>query len=142
MACPYFRPTKPLPWTSWQGKLRPPLGEIYSGECGAGADSFHPAEARLECCNLGYAAGECARFPERKGPDAVRFAISADSDGLIEITYSLEKAHLPYQHGVIEYFCENERWRGLDAGSLLQFQAEAYVKSYLRWKQSGQRARS
>lgn len=136
MACPYFHPTRPLPWTHWQGKLRPPLGEVYLGECAAEAEAFQPGEERLECCNLGYAAGKCPRFPQTKGPDAVRFAISADRDGVIRITYSVEQDHLPFQHGVIEYSCDDERWWGLDAETLLQFQAEAYVKSYLRWKQS------
>jgi hypothetical protein len=112
------------------------LGEVYSGECTAGAEAFQPGEERLECCNLGYAAGKCPRFPKTKGPDAVRFAISADRDGFIRIAYSVEQDHLPFQQGVIEYSCDGERWRGLDAGSLLQFQAEAYVRSFLRWKQS------
>jgi hypothetical protein len=140
MACPYFRPTKPLRWTQWQGKLRPPLGELYAGECAAGAEAFQPVEARLECCNLGYAAGECPCFPKTRGPDAVRFAISADLDGLIQIAYCVEQDHLPFQHGVIEYSSDKERWWGLDAGSLLQFQAEAYLKSYLKWKHSKDRA--
>ncbi len=135
MACPYFRPTKPRPWRDWPGKLRPPLGEAYRGECLAGAEAFLPADDRLECCNLGYAAGQCPLFPTTKGPDAVRFAIALDRDGLIQINYSIERDHLPFQQGVIEYSCHNERWRGLDTVSLLRFQAEAYVKSYLRWKQ-------
>ena len=136
MACPYFHPTQPLQWTHWQGKLRPPLGELYAGECAAGAEVFQPAQARLECCNLGYAAGVCPRFPKTRGPDAVRFAISADSGGLIQIAYCLELGLLPFQQGLIEYSCDKEKWWGLDAESLLRFQAEAYVNSYLRWKRS------
>jgi hypothetical protein len=137
MACPYFRPTSPVSWANWHGKLRPPLGEFYGGECTACGDAaFSPAASLLEHCNLGYAAGECANFPKSGGPDAVRFAVSADESGVVRISYSYEQAHLPCRHGVLEYLRASGHWREPDAGSLLQQQAEAYLNSYLRWKES------
>jgi len=137
MACPYFRPTSPLSWANWQGKLRPPLGEFYGGECTAcGDEAFSPAASRLENCNLGYAAGECAHFPKTGGPDALRFAVSGDESGVVRISYSYEQAHLPCRHGVLEYLRARECWKEPHAASLLQQQAEAYLRSYLRWKES------
>jgi hypothetical protein len=141
MACPYFRPTSPLSWANWQGKLRPPLGEFYGGQCTARGDAaFAPTPSLLENCNLGYAAGECPHFPESSGPDVVRFAVSGDESGVIRISYSYEQAHLPRSHGVLEYFCAAESWRDSGAGSLLQQQAKAYLHSYLRWKESQPKA--
>jgi hypothetical protein len=137
MACPYFLPANSLSWANWQGKLRPPLGEFYGGECTACGDTaFSPAASLLESCNLGYAAGTCAHFPKTGGPDVVRFAVSGDESGVIRISYSYEQAHLPCRHGVLEYLRTGGRWKDQGAASLLQRQAEAFLDSYLRWKES------
>ena len=135
MACPYFFPAEPLPWSRWPGKLRPPLGELYGGECRARSDPLSPSERLLvDCCNLGYARTECSRFPNGDGPDAVRFGLSADDGRIVAVAYVVERVHLPLRHGTLRYCRASKTWSGLDADRLLARQAEAYLASYLRSK--------
>jgi hypothetical protein len=140
MACPYFCPTQRLEAAGWRGKIRPPLGDIYEGECHARPTETHrPGGAvLLEGCNLGYAAGHCGRFPAEDGPEAVRFCVREDSGGAVRIDYVLERGHLPYQHGGLVYDRGLGTWAGVPAGSLLQRQAQAYLESYLIWKDGDQ----
>ena len=135
MACPYFCPTQRLE-APGRGKVRPPLGDLYEGECQARPKEIHqPAGAVLiEGCNLGYAARQCGRFPGGEGPEAVRFCVREDSGSQVRIDYVLERAHLPFQHGGVVYDRGLRTWTGVAAGSLLQRQAQAYVESYLVWK--------
>ena len=69
MPCPYFHPLGQL---AWPNAPRLPLGDAYAGRCesdpGLPADP-DPVTLR-DCCNLGYARGKCARFPDAAGPDA------------------------------------------------------------------------
>ena len=136
MACPYFCPTQQLEAPGWRGKIRPPLGDLYEGECHARPkEIYRPGGAvLLEGCNFGYAARQCRRFPAEEGPEAVRFCVRDDSGGEVRIDYVLERAHLPYQHGGLVYNRGLNTWTGLQAGSLLQQQAQAYMESYLAWK--------
>ncbi len=140
MACPYFSPSKPLPWSKWPGKLRPPLGELYGGECHARTEPFLPSERLLvDCCNLGYAGTECNRFPNGEGPDAVRFGLSADDGRTVELAYVVERVHLPLRHGTLRYCRATNTWGeldgdGLNSDRLLARQAEAYLAGYLRSK--------
>ena len=135
MACPYFLPSEPLPWSSWPAKLRPPLGDLYGGKCQAGAEPFLPCERLLvDYCNLGYARTECKRFPNGEGPDAVRFSLSADDGRTVEVAYAVEGVHLPLRQGRLRYCRATKAWSGLNAGGLLARQAEAYLASYLRSK--------
>jgi hypothetical protein len=142
MACPYFWPTQRLQAAGWRGKIRPPLGDLYEGECHARAREIHsPGGAvLLECCNFGYAARQCRRFPAQEGPEAVRFCVREDAEGKVHLDYVMERAHLPYEHGGIVYDRGLRAWTGLQAGSLLERQAQAYVESYLTWK-DGEKAR-
>ena len=86
-----------------------PLGDWWTGVChavpgapqdagGIGCDT-----SRGTTCNLGYARGECARFPEGDGPDAVRFTISSHDSAAIGIYYVVERNHHPFAHGRLEY---------------------------------------
>lgn len=134
MPCPYFGPTQPLPCSAWQSALRPPLGEPYRGQCHAQAEPFDPSESRLvDCCNLGYVQGECERFPEGPGPDAVRFSLSGDDGKLISIAYALEKNHLPHRNGTLKYNRGTESWQGPGDDAVFAAQAAAFLQSYLRW---------
>lgn len=135
MACPYFCPTRRLEAPAWRGKIRPPLGDAFEGECRARADEPHlpPRTLLLEGCNLGYAARQCRRFPEGDGPDAVRFCLQADTEEEVRIDYVLERGHLPFEHGRLAYDRALKSWKGLQAGSLLERQAGAYLESYLAW---------
>lgn len=123
-----------------------PLGDSWSGWCRAQAESeFAPdsgTAARL--CNFGYVRGECSRAPS-DGPDAVRFSISRDRDGVVGIEWVMEKGHYPFANGPLEYVRADSTFRETPADSCLAQQARAYVSSYLRRKdesQSRERARS
>jgi hypothetical protein len=78
------------------------------------------------CCNLGYARGECPRFPQGDGPDAVRFTISGDDAAGVHVYYVMERNHLPFAHGSLG--------EGAGADPTLARQAAAYVESYRRRK--------
>ena len=135
MACPYFCPSEPLPWTKWPGKLRPPLGALYRGECRAASEPFLPSERLLvDYCNLGYARIECKRFPNGEGPDAVRFGLSADDGRTVVVAYVVERVYLPLRHGTLRYCRATKSWSDLNVDGLLARQAEAYLVSYLRSK--------
>ena len=92
-----------------------PLGDWWTGVChavpgapqdagGIGCDT-----SRGTTCNLGYARGECARFPEGDGPDAVRFTISSHEGAAIGIYYVVERDHHPFAHGAIGVFARRGR---------------------------------
>ena len=135
MACPYFCPSEPLPWSKWPGKLRPPLGDLYRGKCHAATEPFLPSERLLvDCCNLGYARTECSRFPSGDGPDAVRFGLSADDGRTVVVAYVVEHVYLPLRHGTLRYLRATKSWSDLNVDGLLARQAEAYLASYLRSK--------
>jgi hypothetical protein len=136
MACPYFCPTRRLDASEWRSRIRPPLGDAYEGECHARPARIHqPARALLlEGCNLGYASSLCSRFPAEAEAEAVRFCVCSDDGVVVAINYVLERAHLPCSHGPIAYDRRLQRWQGIEAGSLMERQAGAYLESYLAWK--------
>ena len=132
MACPYFYPTGRFEFKMWPHPSRLPLGDGYTGICLAGAEEFQPGEAALkDGCNLGYARKCCDRVPSG-GPDAVRFAVTSDSGNLIRISFAVEKAHLPHEHGALEFDRSRRAFANPHPNRILERQAEAYVESYLR----------
>jgi hypothetical protein len=121
-----------------RGKIRPPLGDFYEGECHARPAEIHRPESSLqvEACNFGYAARQCGCFPDADGPEAVRFCVREDTGSEVRIDYVLERKHLPFAHGSVIYERRGKTWAGvLPPRSLLQRQAQAYLESYLRWKE-------
>jgi hypothetical protein len=126
MSCPYFYPTQ-----SRGGSGLLPLGDWWQGLCHT--DPALPVEpGDSTCCNLGYARGQCTRFPDTEGPDAVRFTIAqADAAG-VRLYYVMERDHHPFAHGPLE-FAFDGGFRG-QPGGLLERQALAYVESYRRRK--------
>lgn len=136
MACPYFYPVEPFQDREWPTPPRLPLGDPFHGMC-----LVNPTrEARPEMdtlrhyCNLGYARGKCARFPEVAGPDAVRFMVAGDRDGIVKLQYVVEKDHAPFEHGPLEYSLAEQRFLVTHSNELLRRQAQAYVESYVRRK--------
>lgn len=131
MACPYFDPGERLPGSSGS------LGDLYSGQCRAD-NSGRPDEQTLaDRCNLGYARGQCLRFPENGGPDSVRFIVTRDDTSGIRILYSFERDHRPFAHGALDYSAESGAFTGPPAETPLantpvERLATAYVRSYLR----------
>jgi hypothetical protein len=135
MACPYFYPVE-----ARAGSAMLPLGDWWKGVCHAVPGA--PQEAGgswcdTACntfCNLGYARGECARFPEGEGPDAVRFTISSHESTAIGIYYVVERDHHPFAHGRLEYSLTAAAFVTPPESAMLARQAQAYVESYLRRK--------
>jgi hypothetical protein len=132
MACPYFYPVE-----ARAGSAMLPLGDWWKGVCHAVAGA--PQEAGASgCdtnCNLGYARGECARFPKGEGPDAVRFTISSHESTVIRIYYVVERDHHPFAHGRLEYSPAAAAFVAPPGSATLARQAQAYVESYLRRKE-------
>jgi hypothetical protein len=112
------------------------LGDAYAGRCQA--DPAFPAEpdssTLRDCCNLGYARGKCARFPDAAGPDAVRFAVTADAGDSLRIYWVRERSHEPFDHGPLEYSVAAQAFAASAADPAVERQAAAYVASYLRRK--------
>ena len=118
-----------------------PLGDWWQGVChavpgaptaeaGADGDSW-----RDTGCNMGYARGRCARFPEGEGPDAVRIPISSHESARIRIYYVVERDHHPFAHGRLEYSLAAAAFTTPPETATLARQAQAYVESYLRRKE-------
>jgi hypothetical protein len=134
MCCPFFDPVEPRPGPARDSML--PLGGRWSGVCRANPEAPLPAveTAQRPLCNLGYARGECPRFPAGEAPDAVRFTVSRDNGAGLLLYYVVERNHLPRAHGPVEYSpALGAVVRGPRAG-ILTSQAGAYVRSYLRRK--------
>jgi hypothetical protein len=123
MACPFFDPKEPIPWAEWPNPPWMPLGDPYAGSCTAGE-----LEPRIrECCNAGYARGVCPSFPGGNAPDAVRFGIVRLEGGVGSIRYVAERNHYPFETGVLE-----SDGVPADGKKLIERQADAYLRSYLR----------
>jgi hypothetical protein len=133
MACPYFYPVE-----ARAGSAMLPLGAWWKGVCRASSQTGTGAAGGSFCdtnCNLGYARGACARFPEGEGPDAVRFTVfSHDSTG-IGIYYVMERGHHPFAHGRLHYSPAAGGFATPPETATLARQAQAYVESYLRHKE-------
>ncbi len=110
-----------------------PLGDLWKGLCYAAPEFPLSAEpSQWPRCNLGYARGDCARFPESAEPDAVRFALRAVQPDELLILYSIERDHHPFQHGLLRYSISLAGLTGTLVSQTLQTQAQAYARSYLR----------
>src|SRR6476646_3225294 len=126
MPCQYFQPLGQL---AWPNAPTLPLGDAYAGRCQA--DPALPADpdpvTLRDCCNLGYARGKCARFPDAAGPDAVRFSVTADSGSSVRIYWVREKNHEPFDHGALEYSMAAEEFTAGAVDRAVERQAQAYV---------------
>lgn len=141
MACPFFMPTEKFDNGGWAHPSRLPLGCGWSGCCTApGHDGESPSVQELEqFCNLGYAEG-CPRLPRERRWDSVRFGarstLSAQNGAnpRIHVRYVCERAHLPVEHGVMEFDVTAAEWLKCHADSQVQRLAECFLASYLQAK--------
>lgn len=125
MACPYFDPGERRPGSNGS------LGDLYVGLCRA--SGLRPDDQTLhDSCNLGYARGRCANFPDGGGPDAVRFCVSTHEGSGIRILYSLECDHRPHSHGALDYSTQAGAFVGSLPDGQVERLATAFVRSYLR----------
>jgi hypothetical protein len=120
-------PVTRLTTEEWVHAPRLPLGDPYLGTCHARpGEASQPSETeQRELCNYGYARGRCDRFPEECA-DAVRFSVSGETEGRVQLVWILEKSHAPAEFGTLEYAAG----RISDAGPLLSAQATAFLRSY------------
>ena len=134
MACPYFHAVKARSQTDNSRSAMLPLGDAWDGVCRVNAQSpWQPDEITLlSQCNMGYARGCCARFPDADGPDAARFTIAADSAETVRLYYVLERDHRPWAHGPLEYSRAGASFANPSADESTLQLARAYVESYLR----------
>jgi hypothetical protein len=132
MACPFFYPLEPREPGTPHPTL--PLGDAWAGSCRTLPDApWQPEDPTLRTlCNLGYARGACPRFPSGDSPDAVRFSVMHDEGEHVRIYYVVERGHLPFAHGPLEYSRRRAAFADPPADANLDRQAAAYVSSYLR----------
>ncbi len=124
--CPYFLPIAPRQETEWFRPPRSPLGVLHAGTCHATSE---PVATDTTICNIGYARGECPRFPEDASADAVRFHIVSRAESTLELLYVLERAHLPVQQGRLLYSRETRTMTGAQDQPLLTQQALAFANA-------------
>ena len=132
MACPYFLPNERRDDLLWPFPSRLPLGAGFGGVCSApGYSGTVPTDDELKtACNLGYP--RCARLPQERESDCVRYAISLDAPDRIVITWASERGHAPAQHGRLEYDRAGRRFTQPCPDSRIEKQVECYLDSYLR----------
>ena len=154
MACPFFMPMEKLANGAWPHPARLPLGCGWSGQCTApGHEGEIPSDGELELCNLGYASG-CGRLPQQRAWDAVRFAVVAPAEitgagagadkhqsgesgsarRTVQVQYVCERAHLPAEHGRLEFDGVESRWLQPHSDARVQKMAECFLAAYLTRK--------
>jgi len=157
-------PVEKLTSGAWPHPARLPLGCGWSGHCTApGHEGETPSDGEIEFCNLGYASA-CRRLPEQRAWDAVRFAVLApveitsaeitavatlgvglrdhkDCNGSggaarrnLQVQYVCERAHLPVEHGRLEFDAVESKWLRLHSDIRVQRMAECFLASYLTRK--------
>ena|SRR5436189_4864821 len=134
MACPFFIPVVRVNDLALPHPARLPLGASWRGTCSApGHELSTPDNVELESCNLGYAKS-CPRLPEQRSCDSVRFAVARDSTTKISLQFVLEAAHLPVEHGLLDYDLLSQSWISRHSQAGIQKLAECFMQSYLERK--------
>jgi hypothetical protein len=129
VACPFFMPEERFD-ADWPFPHRLPLGAGWNGTCTA-AGNVRPSDEELKArCNVGYATG-CARLPEERQADAVRFALGEERNGLIHIRFACEREYLPVSHGELIYDATARCWQTTHTNACLLRMAECYVHSQM-----------
>jgi hypothetical protein len=133
VACPFFMPTRRSMEGAWIHPARLPLGSGWEGYCTApGHEGVIPEPERLQQdCTLGYASA-CPYLPEKRHADAVRFAVSSESEAHVLVNYACERNHEPASHGNLEYRVQDARWTSSHPDPRIQKMAECFLESWLR----------
>jgi len=132
LTCPYFIPTQKWEGGTWPHPSRLPLGAGWWGQCSApGHENAEPAEEELkELCNMGYAV-QCARLPQQRACDAVRFSVCRDDGLRLQLCFVCEAGHRPVSHGTLEYDSANQHWVTTHPDIRIQKLADCFLQSYL-----------
>jgi len=130
LACPFFMPTQRSEDASWLHPHRLPLGGPFDGHCCAPGHESTPLRPEdVKECNLGYAAS-CARLPQERTSDAVRFGIVRESGAQIVLRVVYEKNYRPAGDGILEFDLQQDSWITPHSTPQIQKMAECYLKSY------------
>ncbi|HVB39506.1 MAG TPA: hypothetical protein VNE83_01300, partial [Terriglobales bacterium] len=86
-------------------------------------------------CNFGYAK-KCPWLPAEREADKNSFSIARDRDGMLLIYYVREVDHTPGEHGTLQYDLEQGQWVKTHPDAVLQKQAECYLASYQKRKET------
>lgn len=135
MACPFFLPTEEFTEWSWHARPRLPLGDAWKGLCTAHNNEPPTPEMLKTWCNFGYAKA-CPWLPARRHADKVSFSIARDKEDIILIYYVMEVDHTPGEHGTLQYDAQQERWLKTHPDARVQRQAECYLASYRKRKET------
>lgn len=135
MACPFFLPTEEFTEWSWHARPRLPLGDAWKGKCTAHHNDAPTPEMLKNWCNFGYAKA-CPWLPARRQADKVSFSIARDKEDIVLIYYVLEVDHTPGEHGTLQYDAQQKRWLKTHANECVQRQAECYLSSYEKRKET------
>lgn len=130
MPCPYFIPTERFEDAGFPHAGRLPLGAAFRGKCGAVEAQATPTDEELKQCNLGYAR-DCARLPQEREADAVRFSILRERNGQISICYVEELNYLPRESGQLHYESLSQQWLQMHPKERVQTLAECFLQTYL-----------
>ena len=129
MACPFFIPTERLEG-EFKFPERLPLGAGFRGVCGApGQMLASPTDEELHShCNLGHAS--CARLPQHRTADAIRFSARTVESQRISVRYVFEMQCRPAGGGTLEYDERERRWISAIADEKLQRQADCFLQAW------------
>lgn len=115
MACPLFLPASPLA----------DFEDAWNGACAAQPGVEIAVDTLRRRCNAGYARDACQHAACAE-PDAFRFLITADRDGVVSVAWSSERDHHPLAVGTLLVTRDGE------ATNPLESQARACAGAYLR----------
>lgn len=125
-------PTTKFDDAGWLHPSRLPLGGGWHGQCSApGHESAELTSDELrDGCNLGYAKS-CARLPQARMCDAVRFSVARDRGSFVLLCYVCESGHRPVTHGTLEYDVALAQWTVAHSDPRIQRMAECFLATYL-----------
>ena len=133
MACPYFYPVERFEDGAWLKPPRLPLGDPCRGACHAATGTAELSLDELRAfCNVGYARGNCTRFPADAEADAIRFSIAEDHGGIVDVIYIFEREYGPLRHGLARCSAEPSEISDAPDDPILRAQLQRFLESYLR----------
>jgi hypothetical protein len=128
VACPYFIPSAPHPRELWPHRFRLPLGDGFSGICGARVQETPCDDETLRSqCNLGYA--ECVHLPVERELDAIRFHVRSENSTILRVQFACEHQHQPAFAGELRYDRSSKIWVDPPDPRLVHL-AEAAVRAW------------
>jgi len=131
MPCPYFEPLE-IAADPKHARARLPLIDEYDGCCHAESETAPaPAALRFSCCNHGYSARSCNRFPAHERSSAMRFHMARITDDALEILCVAEADHMPVRWYSVRYSLERSQIDPEIADACVRAQVTAFCRSYL-----------